>query len=62
MKIVKVDNFDRDYISDVLIADNVNVPYEEFLTKALNESYSSKTSPNYFRLVADDYKLKKWEP
>ena len=62
MKIVQVDNFDRDYIPDRLIAENVSKHFEEFLVKALNEKYSSEHSPEYYRLVPDDYKLKEWEP
>lgn len=62
MKIVQVDNFDRDNISDVLIAENVNKNFGEFLTKALIDKYSSSNSPDYFRLVPDNYELYKWEP
>lgn len=62
MKIVQVDNFDRDYVSDILIAENANEHFGEFLTKVLNEKYSSDYSPEYYRLVSDDYELHKWEP
>ncbi len=62
MKIVQVDNFDRDYISDTLIAENVNKHFGEFLVKALNEKYSRGDSAEYYRLEPDDYKLHIWEP
>ena len=61
MKIVQVDNFDRDYISDVLIAENVNEHFGEFLVGVLNDKYSSNNCPEYYRLVPDDYKLKERE-
>jgi len=62
MKIIKTDNFDRDCISDVLIAENVNEYYGKFITGVLNKKYSGEHSPDFYRLVQDDYKLYKWEP
>lgn len=62
MKIIQTDNFDRDYISDRLIAENVNEHFGKFLTKALNEKYGGSDSPEYYKLVPDDYKLHIWKP
>jgi len=62
MKIIRTDNFNREKRSDLLIAENVHKYFGEFLTKELNNRYSGETSPDYFRLVPDDYKLYKWEP
>jgi len=62
MKIVQVDNFGRDYISDELIAENVNKCFGEFLVEALNKQYSNSNSPAYYKLESDDYELHKWEP
>lgn len=62
MKIIRVDNFDRETVSDALIAENVSVEYAQIITKFLNEKYSSNISPIFFRAESDDYKLYKYEP
>ena len=62
MKIIKTDNFDRDYISDLLIAENVNKGFAECLVEQLNNTYSGCNSPDFFKLVPDDYKLHKFQP
>ena len=62
MKIVQVDNFNRDTVSDKLIAENVNEYFGKFLVEALNKKYVDDYSPEYYRLMPDDYKLYKWEP
>ena len=53
MKLIARDNFNRDYISDILIAENVNEHYGKLIMKALNTNYSDK----YIDLVEDDYVL-----
>lgn len=53
MKLIARDNFARDYISDILIAENVNEYYGKSIMKALNTDYSNK----YVDLVEDDYVL-----
>lgn len=57
MKIVQIDNFDRDYVSDVLIAENVNEHFGKLIVDFLN-SRESVTSERYFVLRQDSYKLK----
>lgn len=61
MKIVKVDNFDRDTYDDVLICDNINEYYGKIVVEALNNKLSGDRSDAYFRLVEDEYKLYKFE-
>lgn len=61
MKIICVDNFARDYVSDSLVCENVSKYYGEFLVKQLNEKLSGEHSSDYYRLVEDDYKLYKHE-
>ena len=57
MKIIKVDNYDRELYDDKLIADNVtNVYYGKLITNLLNEN-PRRSDEDYFRLVEDDYKL-----
>lgn len=61
MKIICEDNFNRDYISDWLVAENVSSIMGKRIVKLLNE-YEGKDSPNFYKLVKDDYKLYKFEP
>jgi len=56
VKIIAVDNFDRDDVSDVLIADNVHPHYAEQLVEWLNRKY-----PDHFKVVPLDHKLYKFE-
>ena len=62
MKIIQVDNFDRDDYDDVLIASNVHTIYGNFIVEALNERYSTTQSPHFFRLVEDNFELKVFKP
>jgi len=62
MKIINVDNFDRDNYSDELVAENVPERYVDLLVTVLNDKYSGSTSTDYFMAKPDDYKLYIWEP
>lgn len=57
MKIICKDNYDREYVADRLIAENVHSYYGNFITEALNDKYSVEHSSDYYRLVEDDYVL-----
>ena len=61
MKIIRVDNFDRDYIPDDLIAENVNEHSAKLIAKLLNE-HAGANSQDYFKAVPDDHKLYEFEP
>ena len=61
MKIIRVDNFNRDYISDGLIAENVNEFFAKLIVKLLNK-YTGMNSQDYFRAVSDDHKLYVYDP
>ena len=57
MKIIRVDNFNRDGYSDDLIASNIVCPnLGKIMLDALN-SDASDSNPEFYRLVEDDYKL-----
>lgn len=56
MKIIARDNFNRDYIPDWLVAENVNEHMGSKIVNLLNESEGGN-SPNYYDLVDDDYEL-----
>lgn len=66
MKIVLVDNFDRErpgVSDDVLVAENVSEHYVETIVTALNAKFSPMADDDYFfKAVADDYKLRKYAP
>ncbi|MCR4362054.1 hypothetical protein NUG13_12015 [Bacillus subtilis] len=56
MKIILVDNFNREEVADNLIAENVNEFWGKRIVDALNDK-EHEDSDNYFRLVKDDYVL-----
>lgn len=57
MKIIRIDNFGRESVSDKLIASNVIEYYGEIMVNELNLRFSGDYSDDYFRLVEDDYEL-----
>lgn len=57
--IVCKDNFDRDTVSDVLMATGV---YCSEKPDMIIECFNSDTSEDYYKLVDKDYKLYKYEP
>lgn len=61
MKIIAVDNFDRDTHSDTLVLDNVNKYYGEIIVEHLNDKLSGDYALDFYRLVEDDYKLYEFE-
>lgn len=62
MKIIQLDNFGREAVSDTLIAENVSKHYGEIITDFLIKELSGESSPMFFRLVEDDHKLYEFKP
>jgi len=62
MKIVGRSNYDKETVSDVLIAENVGEFYGERIVSFLNGKYSGDNDPYFFFLMPDDYKLYMYEP
>ena len=61
MKIVCIDNFGRDEVSDRLVAENIKSKGEgELMVNGLNAKTHNE-SPHYYKLYEDDYKLYKFE-
>ena len=62
MKIICIDNFDSESVSDTLIASDLTE--KEAIAKAaeLNKKYGGDYSPLYYKAVLDDYKLYTFEP
>lgn len=57
MKIIMVDNFDRELHADRLIAENVDETWGKRIVEWLNSRYSGDYAPDYFKLVANETKL-----
>lgn len=66
MKIICVDNFDRErpgLSDDVLIAESVSEHYAETIVAALNEKFSPTPNDDYFfKAVPDNHTLRKYVP
>ena len=62
MKIIRIDNFDRESVSDVLVAKGLTKYYAELIVKLLNDKSSGDYAPNFYRAVEDTYKLYVFEP
>ena len=61
MKIIQVDNFDRDSVSDILIAESMTDYWANKIVSWLNKKFSNEdSSPLFFKAVSDDYKLYKY--
>jgi len=61
MKIIEVDNFNRDNVSDTLVCENVNKQFGKIIVDGLNKRLSGDGSAYFYRLVEDDYVLYKFE-
>ena len=62
MKIVKIDNYNRESISDVLIAENVPSSYAETIVTMLNQKFGGRYSSRFYVVKPNDYKLYKFDP
>ena len=62
MKIIGKDNFDREMISDYLVAEKVMESLGAIMVEALNAKLCSDNAPTFYKLVPDDYELWRFEP
>jgi hypothetical protein len=62
MKIICVDNFDHEIVSDYLVCENINMYYGECVVEYLNNKFSGEHLSSFYRLVPDNYKLFVFEP
>ena len=60
MKIIGVDNLDRENINDILICENVHEYYIDSIIKILNDKIGNHNR-YYCQAVEDNYKLYKFE-
>lgn len=58
MKIICVDNFDRDHVPDVCVAKDISPAYGELIVALLNQ-HERAESPRFYKLVEDNHVLKK---
>lgn len=61
MKIICVDNFAREDRSDQLVCENVSEYYGKIIVDSLNNKLSGEHSPDFYKLVPDNYKLYEFE-
>jgi hypothetical protein len=59
MNIICTDNFDRDEVADVVIAENVSYVYGQELVDFLNAKHGGRDSSYFFKMVSNEYKLKR---
>ena len=62
MKITQVDNFNREDVSEILIAENVSEYWSARIVMLLNDKYSGDNTSFYCQAVTDDHKLLVYEP
>jgi hypothetical protein len=63
VKIVCVDNFDRETVSDFLVAENIqNEKFARAMCSALNDKFSGPDVPYFFKVKPDDYRLHTFDP
>lgn len=62
MKLIQTDNYNRDNIDEVLIAENItNEAFAKTMKEALNEKFCGEFSPFYCKIVPDEYELKEYD-
>jgi len=57
MKIVCVDNFNRDHIGDTLVCENVSLNYALVIVDILNEKFGGEHSSDHFVIKSESYEL-----
>jgi hypothetical protein len=60
MKIIAVDNFNRETHDDKLICENIDIYYAKLIVRLLNDSYG-ESSDTFFKVVENDHKLYRYE-
>lgn len=57
LKIIAIDNFDRESVADLLVADNVHENYANEIADFLQQRYGGNYAPRFYKVVDDDHKL-----
>ena len=61
-KIIVVDNFAREDVSDKLVCDNIDKYYADLICAYLNTRLGGGYSRDFFEVVPQDHKLYEYEP
>jgi hypothetical protein len=62
MKVIAVDNFDRDWVSQRLIAESLDQQVAEMIVQVLNDAHPEPCTEWYYMAKPENYVLKEWEP
>ncbi len=62
MKLIMVDNFNRETRNDILIAERLSDVWAEKIAALLNEKLGGEHMPEFFRAVPDSYVLYTFTP
>lgn len=62
MKIISIDNFERESISDRLILSQVDLFHGSIIVIHLNKLFSGHDADKFFKLVKDDHELHEFKP
>jgi hypothetical protein len=62
MKLILIDNFGRDCISEQLVAENVSSYWANRIQAWADSHWNSSENPQYLTVRPDDYELYKFEP
>lgn len=57
MKIIGIDNFGRENVADILVAENVPEYYAKELHEFVSKTFGGEYANYYYELKPDDYKL-----
>lgn len=61
-KVVAIDNYGRDHVSDQLVAENLSDEDAQALREEHQRLYGGHNAMRYYVVKPDDYKLFVWEP
>jgi len=64
MKIIAIDNFSREHVSDLLVAENIqNTEFAQTMCEALNKKFCNHDhAPRFFEVKPDAHVLYVFEP
>ena len=61
-KIIGVDNFDRECVSDTLVCDSINKYWGDKIVEFMNKAVGGVNAQTYYKLVPQGHKLFVFEP
>lgn len=61
-KIIGVDNFDRDNVSDILLCENMTESWANEICKLVNDKHSNDNASRFYKVVPMSHVLYVWEP